>query len=294
MLATLAALAAAITVQSPAPVQALAADGQRVAYAAGFSAHDCNRVYVWNLRTRAVVKLGRRTHCERTSTGNSISSLALAGNRALWIHYVGGNRRLWSLWTATTTRPQPRLLRSIELDVDDPAPYVLGEGNQSRLGGVLPYAVGDTVHALRLNGSRAFSWKAPARVTALGARGEEVAVAAADGSVTLLGPRGRIVSRLPSGDAPAAVFVTGGDVVAQRGRTVQAYGPDGDRRFAIPAGARVADAQGYTLVYVLRGAVRRVDTLSGTDRLLARGAFVQLEDSWTVTASGRTVSADAS
>ena len=48
------------TVTAPAPVTALAFDGERIAYATGFSAGDCNRVYVWNLATRGVSKLGRQ------------------------------------------------------------------------------------------------------------------------------------------------------------------------------------------------------------------------------------------
>ncbi|MBA3432517.1 MAG: hypothetical protein H0U08_00315, partial [Actinobacteria bacterium] len=61
------------SVTAPAAVQALAFDGPRVAYAAGRTASDCNRVYVWNLTTRAVTRLGRKAHCVQTSTGNGIA-----------------------------------------------------------------------------------------------------------------------------------------------------------------------------------------------------------------------------
>ena len=89
------------SVAAPAPVRALEHDASRVAYAVGRSARDCNRVYVWDLATRGVSKLGRKTHCEQTSTGNEIAAVSIAGRRVLWVHYAGGNIRDWSLWTAT-------------------------------------------------------------------------------------------------------------------------------------------------------------------------------------------------
>ena len=129
------------SVTTPAPVLDLAFDGSRVAYAVGRSSGDCNRVYVWNLVTRGVSRLGRKTHCEQTSTGNSIASLAIAGTRVLWLHYAGGNSRDWSLWTATTTRPSPIRLRLVTREADAAAPIVIGDGNSGRLGDLLPYAV---------------------------------------------------------------------------------------------------------------------------------------------------------
>lgn len=287
MLAALAAAAAAVSIQSPAPVQALAADGYRAAYVAGFSARDCNRVYVWNVRTSGVVKLGRRTHCDQTSTGNAVRSLALAGTRALWIHFAGGNRRQWTLWTATTSRPAPILLRSLELDVDDPAPFVLGEGDASVLGEILPYAAGETVFALRVNGARAFSWRAPARVTALGAGDGELAVATADGSVTVLDAAGRVVRRSEGASAPSAVFVTGKSVLVQRGRALEQL-PSG-RVFTLPGGARLQDGRGDAAVYVRLGVVHQLNLASGQHSQLARGELGQLEPGRTYTASGRTV-----
>ncbi|MBA3347651.1 MAG: hypothetical protein H0T13_03735, partial [Actinobacteria bacterium] len=139
-------------VTAPAPVIALAADGSRVAFAAGRSSHDCNRVSIWSLGSNAVTKLGRRTHCEQTSTGNSIAALALAGERALWLHYVGGNTRTWSLWTATASQRLPVRLRSVSTEADARPPIVVGPGTTVGGDSLLPYAVGVTVVALREDG----------------------------------------------------------------------------------------------------------------------------------------------
>lgn len=276
------------SVRAPAPVLALAADGSYVAYATGRSARDCNRVYVWNLATRGVSKLGRRTHCIETSTGNRVGSVAVAGRRVLWIHYAGGNRRNYTLWTATTARPLPRLLASREVDVDDPAPMVVGEGDDSRLGSLLSYAVGNQVVALRANGSRAFSWTAPGRVVGLGARGGELAVATAS-AVTVLDSRGEIVEVVRSDRPIDEVRLTGSAIAIQSGRTLEVTGPT-PREWTLPAGTRLADADGSRALVVGGGSVRTIDLRTGVVRLVARGTAGQLEGARIAVGSGRIVS----
>lgn len=277
------------SVRAPAPVIALAADGDRVAYAAGFSATDCNRVYVWNVRAGGVTKLGRRTHCQRTSTGNSIASLALAGTRALWLHYVGGNRRTYTLWTATTARARPLLLRSVEVDADAPAPIVLGDGG----GGLLPYAIGDAVVALRANGSRAFRWTAPAAVTALAAAGGDVAVAAGDGSVTVLDAAGRVLRRERFGAAQTVVRLSGGALVVQDGRSLEVRGGNRAAMYSLVAGVRLADAGGGRAVLVGGGSARVLDLADGSLRRSVRATAAALAGARLAFASGRAVSVRA-
>ena len=242
---------------------------------------------MWNTATGGVSKLGRRTHCVDTSTGRGIASLALAGTRALWLHYVGGNQRDWSVWTASTTRPLPRRLAATTVDVDSPAPMVIGHGDASRLGELLPYAVGRNVVALRVNGTRALSWLAPDRVVALGANRGALAVALADGRVLALAD-GAVVDEWDGSPAAANVFVTGAGVVAQRGSTLYAYGgPTLTKR--LPAGSRVMDADGSRAVYVTRGVVHALDLGSGADRVVARGTAAQLDGGHLVVADGRTI-----
>jgi hypothetical protein len=291
VLAMLAAAAAAtLTIQSPASVQAVAADGYRVAYAAGFSAADCNRIYVWNLRTRGLVKLGRRTHCVQTSTGNGISSVALAGTRALWLQYQGGNRRDYTLWTATTARPRPILVSSREVDVDDPAPIVLGAGGSDRAGDMLPWAAGSTVRVLRANGSRRFSWTAPGRVVALHARDGELAVAT-DSAVTILDASGDVI-REESYDGPIrGVRVTGNGVLAQVGNRLDLRDGSGTRTWPIPVGSRLEDADTVRALYFYRGELRSLRFAPFVDRPVATASRGRLEGQTLVTVSGRTVRA---
>jgi len=288
-LVTASAAFAARTVRAPAAVSAVAFDGQRVAFSVGFGGRDCSRVRLWNLSTRGVSKLGRGTNCVQTSTGTGISSLALAGSRALWLHFTGGNIREWSLWTASGSSPRPRRLRFVARDVDAPAPIVLGNGDASRFGDLLPYAVDRSVVVLRASGARRFGWTAPARVTALAARDGEVAVASAGGLVTVLDAGGRVLRTEQYDGDVTAVAVTGSSLVAQHGRTLEVRGGGPDRLFTLRGGARLADALGRTAVYVVAGTVRRLDVSTGADRVLAPGTAVALEGSLAAIGNGRVV-----
>lgn len=287
------ALAGAVrTVTAPAPVLALAADGPRIAYATGRSASDCNRVFVWNLTTRGVSKLGRKTHCEQTSTGNSIAAVSIAGTRVLWLHYVGGNSRDWTLWTATIARPEPRLLRKATADADATAPIVLGHADGTSGSDLLPFAVGRDVIALRADGSRAFLWSAPARVTAVGANHGEVAVGRADGKVTVLDSAGAVERELAyEGSAILAAFVTGSGTAVQRGREIIRNDGHGvNRVYPMPPGSRLVDAEGTVGLYVSGGGiVRRISFANSVERSYGEGGFAQLESGRVAIGSGRVV-----
>lgn len=278
------------SVTAPAPVHVLESDGARIAYATGRSEHDCNRVYVWNLATRGVTRLGRRTHCEQTSTGNEIAAVSIAGTRVLWLHYAGGNIRDWSLWTATTTVRTPLRLRLVSGDVDAPAPIVIGEGDDSRHGSLLPYAVDRVVVALRANGSRAFTWTAPARVVGFAARDGELAVATEGGVVTVLDARGRVLRAERFGTEIDAVRMTGDALVVQRGRTLELRGGR-TAIYSLVAGVKLADADGDRAVLVGGGKVRTLDLDSGrAGGGAGSGSLARLEGKRLAVASGRTVS----
>lgn len=277
------------TVAAPAAVLALEHDGAFVAYAVGRSASDCNRVYVWNLATRGVSKLGRKTHCVQTSTGNAIASVAVAGRRVLWVHYAGGNRRRYTLWTATTTKPSPLLISSLEVDVDDPAPMLIGQGDDSPRGSLLPYAVGRRVVALRANGSRAFTWTAPARVVGVSALRGELAVAAAGGTVTVLAADGRVLRTEDYDTEVQEVRLTGNALAVQRGRSLELRGGR-TGTWTLPAGTRLADAEGTRTVLVGGGSVRTLDLGDGRIRTVAPGSHARLEAARLSIGSGRVVS----
>lgn len=278
------------SVTAPAPVIAVAADGTRVAYAVGFSQGDCNRVRLWNLDPPGVTKLGRGTVCVQTSTGTTITALALAGRRAVWLHVTGGNIREWSLWTATGHLPSARRLRFARADADGPAPIVVGSGDSSRPGDMLPFAVGRTVTALSVRGSRRFAWTAPARVVALAANGGELAVADEDGTVTVLDAAGGVLRREFVGGTIDALQITENALVVQRGRSLEVRRGGTRSIYSLLGGVKLADADGSRAVLVGGGKVRTLDLESGSGAVAANGAFGQLEGRTLWVASGRTVS----
>ena len=285
-------LAASVrSVSTAGPVVSLALDSGRVAYAEGFSARDCDRVWIWSLQTRRVTKLGRSTPCVRTSTGVGIASLTLAGSRALWLHYAGGNIREWRLFTATVAAPRPRLLRFVAVDVDAPAPIVVGDGNTSRFGDLLPYAVGRDVVVLRSDGSRRFTWRAPARVTAVSALFGEVAVAGEDGLVTVLSAAGKVVGSARFSGSVSAVKLSGDGVLAQVRSRLELFRDGEMRTFALPRDARLEDAQGEHAYFVAGGQARRLLLTTGEQNTIAAGSHIGVALATVGVSSGRRVTA---
>jgi outer membrane protein assembly factor BamB len=241
-------------------------------------------VYVWNLATRGVTKLGRKTHCEQTSTGNAIAALSIAGTRVLWVHYAGGNIREWSLWTATWKRPQPRLIRFVARDVDLPPPIVLGPGDLTRLA----YAVDRTVIALDANGARRFTWTAPARVSALAVFGGGTWVALDGGALYELNERGRPLEFPPLDGNASAIVVDGLGSFAQVGRLIEARIGGTTETYAIPAGGRLVDAAASRALWVAAGRVGVHDFSSGRD-LSVVGTAAAIEDRSLLVGSGRRI-----
>jgi hypothetical protein len=277
------------SVTTPGPIEALALDGRTVAYADGPSAHDCDRIRIWNLQTRRVTKLGRTTPCVATSTGTGIADVAIAEGRVLWLHYAGGNIREWRLFTATRSAPRPRLLKFVARDVDAAAPIVLGDGNGSRFGSFLPYAVDRDVIVLRPSGSRAFAWRAPGRVVALSALFGRIAVASEGGHVDVLDSGGRVVGSEDFATEISAVKLSGGGVLVQRGRTLELRQGGDARMFLVPARALLTDAIGERALYAVRGEIHALRLTDGSDRTVGAGSRAEAELSMLAIANGRRV-----
>jgi len=288
LLPAVAGAASVRSVTAPAVVSALAFEGGRVAYATGFSAGDCNRVFVWNLATRGVSKLGRKTHCEQTSTGNAVESVSIAGTRVLWVHYAGGNLREWSLWTATTSLPSPSRVAAVTRDVDAPAPIVIGPGESTKQGDLLPYAVDRRVVALRANGSRRFTWTAPGRVTALAAARGALGVASAGGVVTVLDAAGRVERTETFTGEVSTVRLAGAAVLAQVGRRL-VLRQGAARSWLLPAGARLEDANARDAFYAAGGQLRRLRLANGALRVLGLGSRLRVDETRFASTAGRRV-----
>ena len=261
------------SVSAPAAVRGLAADGTLSALSLAARRGDCRHVRLWDRRSGSLVRLGRPRPCgEVTSTGSGLVGPSLAGQRALWLTYTGGNIREWSLWTATRARRTPVRLRFVARDVEAPAPIVLGEGDSSRFGYLLPYAVDGTVYGLQPDGRTVALLRARARVVGVAAKAGEVAAALETGAVVILNGRGQTL-RIESFTAAAdAVDITGNALVVQHGRTLAVRTGAAPRSWTLPAGARLVDAEGTLAVYVRGRELHLFSLDTGRDVVLRRTA----------------------
>ena len=289
-----AVVAATPSVTAPGNVTTLAMDGANVAFAVEKLPRDCDRIWLWNRTSGKLVRFPRPSSCISTSTGHGIASVSIARTRLLWLHFTGGNIREWTLYTATTTVPKPRRLAFVARNVDAPPPIVLGEGHSFlRYGSSLPYAVDRNVVVLDARGARRGAWRESERVTAIAGAREAVAVATADGRVSIRESSDwtKVADSWTDPRPASAIFFSGTSVVAQRGRTIDVRAAGSTRRVTVPAGAVLRDAAGTRALYTSRGRVTLLDLDSGATRDLGPGTAAQLEYSTVAVASGARIRA---
>ena len=144
---------------------------------------------------------------------------------------------------------------------------MIGQGDSSTRGDLLPYAVDRTVVALRADGSRRFAWTAPARVIALSALNGELAVATEGATVTILDAGGRVVRTETYEAEIEDVRLTGTGVLVHRGNRLELRDGSGNRSWRIPSSARLEDANGTRALYLHR----RRDPIPSVHALHATG-----------------------
>jgi hypothetical protein len=285
----LAAFGAAASLLFPAPVVAVASDGPWVAVAEGRSAHDCDRVSLWNVHRVAAFRVGRATTC---SPGSKVTSVSVANDRVLWLHRGGGPAPRWTLWTATAKRRTPRLLARAA----DASTIVIGPGNYDRRqfsnpgdGDVLPYAVGAHVVVLKGDGSVSYRWTAPGAVTALGSDVALLLVAVADGRIFLLGEHGAVEATYAGTVTATRVFWSGLGVVARRAGSIVTQGGDCDRTIPLGAGERLLAAGGGMIAIGRAARIEVVPGCKGKPYSTVKGTVASLDNFRFTHASGRRV-----
>jgi hypothetical protein len=110
------------TVSTRRPITDLSADGARVAFVAA-SPIDCDHAAVWTPATRTIARFDFPHLCLPTSTGSGIYDLELAGSRAAWVHYGGGNTWEFQLVSASLSDRRPATLSSNSGDAGEYWPY---------------------------------------------------------------------------------------------------------------------------------------------------------------------------
>lgn len=103
-------VATARTLATRGRVTALAADGARAALVVSipYQRFNCASVVVWEPTRPQVVRLKRPCgQNQDISLREGTQGVALAGTRAAWLHFAGGNTQETVLETATLVRPRP-------------------------------------------------------------------------------------------------------------------------------------------------------------------------------------------
>lgn len=288
---------AGLSVLMPAPVVGVATEGQWTSIAQGTGAHDCDRVSIWSIR---VYRLGRKTSC--TIPGHRIAALSEIDNRAVWLHVTGEGTRTWTLWTATTRSPSPRLLARVRGPAGGPSPIVLGSGNMARAqltygeGDVLPYAIGRNVTVLNASGKRRFTWTAPSDVVAFATDAGVLVIATADGTVFRFEYDNAQSSwvQLASypGDTVTGVAFDGLNVVVQRGRHVTSISLDPQEcklALTLGVGERLAGAGGGRVAILAGHSFRVIPGCGGYPVASGTATAFALDSNHFVTAQDRRV-----
>jgi hypothetical protein len=264
------------TVPSPERVLALARSEFSVAWLSAPSKGHCGpTVHLWNLNNSGTYVLGRHpdAFCEGGDPSSGATDLAVAGNRVVWLAYVG---REWQLFTATTTSPTERQLerQTSDPDTDEP-PFVLGVGS----GSVIPYSVGSRVTVLAADGHQLYTWHAPARVTNTTAYNSQVAVFVLGGRCFVLAPSGAVLQTYTFRPGSVQEFALGGKglVVQLPGGRIEIHNGNNVRTLSIPPQAKMLDYADNMLLYRVGNAVHGRFVGSGKDALLRRATIATLE-----------------
>jgi hypothetical protein len=252
-----------------APIVGLAVAGTLVAAAFDRSPTECAHVELWNVTSNRHLRLGRKALCQAPG---GIRGPALVGKRVVWATNVGGNLRDWTVWTATTTSPEPKALATIlGVDASAPDPVVVGRAGA----GIVAYAVGTKVTALRANGSAAWKQTAPSPIRVLasgdapGAPGV-TAVIAADGTAAIVDASGTVVATgSSSGATDECVLKTG--IVGQAPGAIFDTHTSPATLFPVQKQAKFLDCAAGIVIYRLGSTIRGIRLATGTIAALVVG-----------------------
>ncbi len=263
ILALVPAAAAATARDRPVAGQISAATitGTEVAYSDEYKKR-CHEIRLWEVTSRSDKRLA--SHCfVSTSTGSGVAGVIASGGRALWLTYIGGNTREWSLWTKGPNA-KARRIAFLTADVDGPPPVILGRAWE----GSLPYATGRKIVVLAPNGSRRFTLTAPDRVVALSAHSRGYAAVLASGSVLTISPAGKVLRdrEFEPGLVQDAVLAAPGLIMKTR-TALEIRNGDSTRLIPLPLGSRFLGYSQGIAAYGIGRQLRLKRTVNGEDAL---------------------------
>jgi len=234
VLALVPAAAAATARKQPVagPISSVNIAGTEIAYSDEYRTR-CHEIRLWEVASRSDKRLA--SHCfVSTSTGSGVAGVIATGGRALWLAYIGGNIREWSLWTKGRNA-KARRIAFLTADVDGPPPVILGRVWE----GSLPYATGSKIVVLAPDGSRRFTLTAPDRVVALSAHSRGYAAVLANGDVLTLSLTGKLLREreFEPGAVQEALLAAPGLILKTRSG-LEIHNGDSIRQIPLPQGSR--------------------------------------------------------
>lgn len=270
---TLVAVSSAVTGDTSttrdAPILGVAASGTFVAATLDEGKTECFHAELWNAAKNKATHLGKKVACQAPG---GIRGPSVVGNRALWATNVGGNLRDWTVWTATTTSPVPKALVAVQgIDASGPDPVVIGRPGA----GIVTYAVGLWITALRANGSTAWTQTAPAtvRVLASGDTPGETGITIAlgtDGSALVIDASGNILTK-GSGTTVTDECLQKAGVVGQAPGFIVNTGTTPATMFPVPKQAELLDCAGGIVIYRVGSTIKGIRLASGKTATLLTG-----------------------
>jgi hypothetical protein len=277
-----------------AKIEALAIDGNRIAYDVGSTlGKNNNTVLVWNVSTGKTTPVsGKRTRTvDDSSTGSGVFQLAIAGTRVAWLANVGGNTEGDDyLFSSSVTKPKERRLET-RTRYGDNCPgrsahcagqWLGGLAGSGSLIALNQWTTDDsgaiTDGELDLLDGTALQQVAtgPDTVQAGSANRGRVAVLRSDGSVGLYASSGDLLRTMATPPTTTSVALSGHNlVVLTSTRELQLYyAPSGSPSktfFARGSGALGnLDVHGEIAIYSAGGSLHALDLGSGKDRVVGK------------------------
>lgn len=261
-----------VTTMRDGPIVAVAVAGSVVSAAVEEGAVECRHAEIWNAAANKATHLGKKAPCDAPG---GIRGPAIVGNRAVWATNVGGNLRDWTVWTATTTSPAPKALAKVNgVDASDPDPVVIGTAGD----GLVAYAVGTAVTAIRANGSTAWKWTAPTTVTLVGSgdadpQGKDLThVGTADGKAAGIDASGKVLY-VGTSDGVNSLCLHKKVVMAMKGGSLLLPGSPPNLT-PLPANARLVGCYPDIAIYRVGTKVSGLRVSTGKTAVLLTGTKV--------------------
>lgn len=263
-------------VATSTPVRDLSADGTRAAFITA-SSIDCDHAAVWTPAAKAIARFSFPHLCLPTSTGSGIYDLELAGTRAAWVDYGGGNTWEFSLSSATL---RERLPVRLSLEFGDAGVYwkfqVRGDGD------LLVFNDGERLVRIGRGQEPCQEKGGASKICTTIRRGLHAApVEAVSGSlIAILEPteiavvdvQGDVVRVFPF--TAAAARLEGDHLVVARGDALERYNVANgvlEASWPLPRGYSLADADGGIAVLRRPAAIRLVRFEDGRTLTIERG-----------------------